>query len=551
MTRRRETGQAVLGGHRRRKRQTFVVMALAGALAALGLVSLGQPANEAKAVSGPDMIRTIAGTGAIGNTGDGGPATSAQVDVIGVGADVAGNVYATDTRAGVVRKIDPSGVITRFAGLAGATAVGDGGPATSAQLSGPHAIVFDVAGNAYIAEWQANRVRKITPGGIITTVAGTGAVGRTGDNGLAKLATLALPRDVAIGAGGDLYIADANNSVVRKVNAAGVITTVAGDGNAGSDGDGLLATSAKLSSPRGVLYAGGNLYIADAGAGTIRKVDANGVISTIAGASDGKPPDPPGSPVVDGVPATSIRLQEPNRMAMDSTGSLYVSDYKANRIRKILPNGVITTVAGNGGLSPTGDGGPANLAAVVEPMGVALKPNGSLLIGEFGTGRVREVVNAASAAGGSQYVAIAVRKQSGLPVGCNDVNWAAQQGLIAPVEVRWLSGAGVKCPDATVSAEGVPSEQYVVMLALASIGQLTCADIQWNAAYGFLTWSAMINLATPASGCSVSPYAKMVTLRASNRLSCADIDWNVRNGVITTLEYGWLAAPPLGCPPLA
>jgi hypothetical protein len=99
-----------------------------------------------------------------------------------------------------------------------------------------------------------------------------------------------------------------------------------------------------------------------------------------------------------------------------------------------------------------------------------------------------------------------------------------------------------------VSTEGVPSEQYVVMLALGAIGQLSCDDIQWNSAFGYLTYSGMINLATPSSGCGVSPYAKMVTLRVSKRLSCDDIIWNLQNGIITVEEAGWLGAPPLGCP---
>lgn len=551
VTGRRESAADVAsaGRGRGRKRWAIPVMALVGALAAAGAVTIGRPASKASAVSGNDVIHTIAGTGTKGNTGDGGQATSAQVDPLGLVLDAAGNLYITDTNNGVIRKVDANGVITRFAGNPTATALGDGGPALAAKLAGPHAMVFDASGNAYVVEKEGHRIRKIGTNGIISTIAGNGTIGNAGDGGPATLATLAFPRDIAVGPAGQLYIADGNNAKIRKIDPAGVISTFAGTGalpSPGTPADGVPATASPIGEPLAVLYARGNLYFTDAFTGTVRKIDlASNVITTVAGTGvKGSAASPAG----DGAQANTVQLVEPFRLVMDSTGSLYVSDEDVHRIRKILPNGLITTVAGTGALGSSGDGGSAGAAGIANPAGLALRANGSLLFAQFGDGKVREIVNAVSAAGTTQYLAIATRKQAHQPVGCSDVNWAAQQGLISPTEVRFLREAGVPCPDATVSTEGVPSEQYVVMLALSAFGQLKCDDIQWNSAYGYLTYSALINLATPSSGCVVSPYAKMVALRVSNRLSCNDIIWNLQNGIITPEESGWLGAPPLGCP---
>jgi hypothetical protein len=298
-----------------------------------------------------------------------------------------------------------------------------------------------------------------------------------------------------------------------------------------------------MRSPAGILLAGGNLYITDKFSGTVRKVDSGGTITTVAGnGTQGFSGD--------GGPANSAMLQEPHRLAMDSQGNLYISDYLSQRIRRVDNAGVISTVAGTGTLGTSGDGGPANAALIANPMGLALRADGGLVFAENGSGKIREVQSSSTPGGSDRYRAIANRKQTGQSVGCVDVNYAAQQALIAPVEVRWLGQIGVKCPDGTVPTEGVPSEQYVVMLALATHAQLTCADIEWNASYGYLTWSASINLMGPVAGCTITQYAKMVTLLTSNRLSCADVDWNLRNGFITTPQSGWLRAP-LSCPATA
>lgn len=146
-----------------------------------------------------------------------------------------------------------------------------------------------------------------------------------------------------------------------------------------------------------------------------------------------------------------------------------------------------------------------------------------------------------------QYLLLARARQAGQPVGCVDVHWATQQGLLAPVEVRWLGELGLRCPDPGVVAEHIPSEQYVVMLALAVRGELTCADVEWNAAYGQLTWSAVVNLLGSVAGCPLSQYARMVALSASGRLTCDDVAWNRAASTISGDQAGWLAAA-IGCP---
>ena len=218
-------------------------------------------------------------------------------------------------------------------------------------------MAVDASGNLYIADTGNNRIRKVSATGIITTVAGNGSAGYSGDGGPATSAQLDGPEGVAVDGSGNLYIADTCNNRIRKVSATGIITTVAGNGSAGYSGDGGPATSAQLSLPAGVAVDGsGNLYIADSGNNRIRKVSATGIITTVAGN---------GSPGYsgDGGPATSAQLNQPAGVAVDASGNLYIADSSNNRIRKVSATGIITTVAGNGFDGYSGDGGPATSAA--------------------------------------------------------------------------------------------------------------------------------------------------------------------------------------------
>jgi uncharacterized protein (TIGR03437 family) len=332
------------------------------------------------------IIATVAGGGLcsafmrFGQTGSGdnGPATSAQLcGPEGVATDSAGNFYIADGW-NLIREVS-GGIITAVAG--GGTSLGDNGPATSALLGSPSGIALDSSGNLYIADGSNNRVRKVS-GGVITTIAGNGT-GFGGDNGPATSAQLDLPSGVAVDSTGDLYIGDARNGRVRKVS-NGVITTVAGNGTPGSSGDNGPATAAQLS---GFTYglavdSAGNLYIADAYNCRIRKV-SNGVISTAAGngfcgfSGDNGPPN-------------AAQLNVPSGVAVDSAGNIYIADMDNNRIRKIS-NGVITTVAGSvtGGFA--GDGGDATNAQLSFPGGVAVDSAGNLYIADTNNGRIRRV----------------------------------------------------------------------------------------------------------------------------------------------------------------
>src|ERR1035437_6767120 len=330
------------------------------------------------------VITTVAGNGTHGFSGDNGPATSAQLNFgtggypNGIAVDSAGHLYIADSGNARIRKVS-NGVITTVAGGGVYGFLGDNGPATSAYLNQPQGIAVDSAGNLYIADWQDNRIRKVA-NGVITTVAGNGTRGYSGDNGLATSAQLAYPAGVAVDSAGNLYIADTSNSRIREVS-NGVIATVAGDGTFGFSGDNGPAASAQLNGPSGVAVdSAGNLYIGDQVNQRFRKV-SGGVITTVAGG---------GSSIGDNGPATSAELNQPAGVAVDSAGSLFIADFANDRVRKVT-NGVITTVAGNGTRGFSGDGGPATSAELDLPHGLAVDSAGNFYIAE--NARIRKVSN--------------------------------------------------------------------------------------------------------------------------------------------------------------
>jgi len=326
-----------------------------------------------------DLMFTVAGNGTYGIGGDNGPATSAQLSAGGVAVDSAGNLYIVDTPNNRIREVS-GGRITTVAGTGTLGYSGDNGPATSARLNGPQAVAVDFAGNLYIADTENSRIRKVS-NGVITTVAGSGTPGFGGDNGPATGAQLYFPSGVAVDSALNLYIADSANNRIRKVS-NGVITTVAGNGTQGFGGDNGPATSAQLNSPSAVAVdSAGNFYIAEPYNNRIRRV-SNGVITTVAGNSLSG----------DNGPATSAQLYSPQGVAVDSAGNLYVADPGNNRIRKVS-NGVITTVAGNGTPGFSGDNGPATSAQLNRPQGVAVDSAGNVYIADRNNNRIREVSN--------------------------------------------------------------------------------------------------------------------------------------------------------------
>ncbi|TMB73578.1 MAG: hypothetical protein E6J52_11405, partial [Chloroflexi bacterium] len=342
--------------------------------------------NRIRKVTSGGTISTYAGSGSFGFSGDGGPATDAQLGVpVGVALDPAGNLYIADHDNGRIRKVTSGGTISTYAGSGSRGLSGDGGPATAAQLYSPHGVALDTAGNLYIAD--SNRIRKVTPGGTISTYAGTGTGPFSGDGGPATAAQLSSPAGVALDLTGNLYIADDGNYRIRKVTPGGTISTYAGGGSSNFSGDGGPATAAQLNVPVGVaLDPAGNLYIADQGNSRIRKVTPGGTISTYAGT------DTPGFSG-DGGPATAAQLNVPVGVAVDPAGNLYIADSGSSRIRKVGPGGTISTYAGGGGGTPgfLGDGGPATAAYLNNPVGVTLDPAGNLYIADLGNARVRKV----------------------------------------------------------------------------------------------------------------------------------------------------------------
>ncbi len=274
--------------------------------------------------------------------------------------------------------------------------VEDNIPALNAELYAPTSVTEDGGGNLYIADSEHNRIRMVSAStGQITTLAGTGAAGYTGDNGPATAATLNTPSGIAIDGAGNLYIADTGNNVIREIHAVtGVITTIAGDGAAGYGGDGSAATSASLTAPQGVAVdTSGDLYIADTGNQVIREVAfSTGLIGTVAGDYYGPFGSGIGGYNGDGVAATSATLNHPYSVALDAAGDIYIADTDNSRIRKVsAATQVISTVAGTGTAGYSGDNGQATEAELDAPTGIALDPAGNLYIGDTQNSRIRKV----------------------------------------------------------------------------------------------------------------------------------------------------------------
>jgi hypothetical protein len=338
--------------------------------------------NRIREISG-GIINTVAGDGVIPYFGgDGGPATSAHLyNPGGVWVDASGNLWITDSGHYRIREV-VKGIINTVVGNGTYGSGGDGGPATSAQLF-PGEAVGDGAGNLFISDSGNKRLREVSSG-IINTVAGDGtSCSRSGDGGPATSATLCSPSDVALDGAGDLFITDLANSVVREVSPAGVMSTFAGDGTVGATGDGGPATAAKFSVPYAVVADGtGDVFIADSGNNVVRKVTA-GTITRFAG-------NYTAGLSGDGGPASSAQLHNPSALAIDSAGNLYIADTWNSRVRKVTPGGVISTYAGSTP-GNSGDGGPATSAQLSEPSGLAIDTADNLYIADESNSNIRKV----------------------------------------------------------------------------------------------------------------------------------------------------------------
>jgi len=390
------------------------------------------------------IISTVAGTGVLGYTGNNGPATAAEL-TYPQGIAVSGsNIYISDQNDNVVRIFTVGGNISIYAGNGTATYGGDNGPATGASLNGPVAVATDNFSDVYIADQTNNRIRKVNSGGTITTVVGNGTGSYSGDGGPGGSATIYQPSGVFVDASGNLYIDDEYNQRIRKLGSSGLISTIAGNGTGGYIGDGGAATSAEINYSTGITadgqnnayivdngrirqinsagiittYAGGgagdgapasnaylqtalnstssysvsdvitdgagDLFIADIGNERIRQVSSSGLISTIAG-------DGIAGYAGNAGKAANAELYHPTGIAKDAAGNMYIADTKNGYIRMVNTSGVISTIAGNGNVGTTGDGGPATLASFYQPTGVATDGSGNIYVVDHGNNRVRVI----------------------------------------------------------------------------------------------------------------------------------------------------------------
>ncbi len=336
---------------------------------------------------GAQVITTVAGTGVSGFSGDGGPAITARLNnPHGTAVDGAGNIFIADNLNSRVRQVKTTGFILTNTGTGVGVFAGDGGYSYLANINQPFDITVGGDGDLFISDTWNNRIRKVDAMGIITTIAGTGVSGYSGDGGQATAAKLSKPSGIALDNAGNLCFADQYNHRVRKINLlTGIITTVAGTGFTGSGGDGGQATNATLHFPNFIyIDVAGNLYISDNSSHRIRKVNSSGIIGPYAGSGT------PGF-AGDGGPASTASLQFPAGMTMDAHGNAYIADHMNHRIRKINTAGIISTIAGTGVAGYSGDGGMATAAQLQRPTDVDVDFAGNVIVCDYYNQRIRKI----------------------------------------------------------------------------------------------------------------------------------------------------------------
>lgn len=386
----------------------------------------------------------------------------------------------------------------------------NGGPATDAALEQPNAVALDAAGNLYIAETGANLVRKVNlTTGIISTVVGTGTAGYAGDGGNATSASLNAPAGIAANAAGDLFIADTGNNAIRRVYAlGGIIFTIAGAGSAGYSGDGGDAVQAQLNHPQSAtLDATGRLFIADTGNNVVRVVDTvTQSISTVAGNGTAGFSG-------DGEPAVSAELHHPSDVAIDAAGNLYIADTGNARVRKVFSrSGVLVTLVGSARVGETGDGGPANAAALTSPTGVAVDSLGQLWVSDSGNDTVRSVSYTASTLDfGPQRVGGETAGQSGFLLNIGNQPLAIEQFPTSPIPVDFiLTSEPNECSVGSVA----PGDQCEISFAFrpSTAGPLT--EDAWISDNSLDVIGTQLAVVMTGVGVSASAVPTAITLAA-------------------------------------
>jgi uncharacterized protein (TIGR03437 family) len=372
------------------------------------------------------IINTVAGNGTFGFSGDGGSATMAVLNApVGIALN-GGSIYVADQNNDRVRQISAGGSLSTVAGGGAAGSLGDGLTAIGATLDDPTALAFDSSGNLYIADTHDNRVRRVDVTGMITTFAGDGdTAGYGGEGDPATLTPISAPQGVATDSAGNVYIADTNHNRVIQVNQAGNIQTVAGTGTAGYGGDGSTAL-AELNGPTGLAVDGnGNLYIADTQNNRVRMINQAGVTSTIAGTGTAGFSG-------DGGAAAAAELSYPSALAVDASGDIFIADTGNNRVRLITPNGVINTIAGTGAAAYNGENGPALQIALLNPEGLALDGQGHIWVSDTGNNRVRLLTATHTVVTPVQPIAVTLANSASL-----------LPGPVAPGEIFSIFGSGI------------------------------------------------------------------------------------------------------------
>jgi hypothetical protein len=394
--------------------------------------------------------------------------------------DASGNLYIADQNNHSIRKINTSGIISSIAGNGIWGFTGDGGPATAAQLNLPSDVAFDGLGNLYITDNANGRIRMINTSGIINTVAGNGTSGYTGDGGQATSAQFNGIYGITLDASGNIYVADAGNFCVRMINTSGIINTVAGNGTSGFSGDGGQATAAQLRNARGVaIDATGNLYIADGVNNCIRMVNSAGIINTVVGNGTAAYSG-------DGGQATAAELNTPMDLIFDATGNMYIADAHNNCIRVVNTSGIITTIAGNGSQGFSGDGGQATAATFHSTDDVVLDGVGNIYITDYFNQRIRQVnvpltvsVNSATLCAGSTATlsASGATTYSWTPV--TNLNTTTSASVIASptsTTVYTVTGIGAFGTSTTTSTSTVTINPLPTLTITSTAGYSLCPN---------------------------------------------------------------------------